>query len=686
MLSAQIKALQTLSEKLLQAQIRACLLLSGDTAWQEALCQAFLAQTPSKQGLWVGEHSPFAQAKAIQPKTANLLLGQETDFVIFSATEGIDPNTLGILSGMIKAGGWCIILLPEHQAWLNLPNKSCEKHLSFPLKAKDTLKGFNAFLWQQLTQHAIHLTQHQDPKCLETWLNQFPLNQTVPPQTLPTQDQLEAVKLIQKVAFGHRKRPLLITADRGRGKSSALGLAAVALIEAGKRHITLTAARPDQVKSALQILENAGLTEFIFFKAPDELIANPIQTDLLLVDEAAHLPLPMLQTLIQTYHRLVLASTSQGYEGSGRGFELKLSAFLDKTTPGWKRFELHTPIRWRAGDWLENTLNQTLLLTPCKVINHPEDDAPIVYQTLSVARLLANPQQLHELFQLLVSAHYQTSPNDLMQLLEVPNLTLLVAQRNQQILGALIAISEGDLPPPDPKHPRRLQGHLFPQKLYQQTGHPDWLRLKGLRVMRIAVQDAWQNQQLGSHLLQHLTQFAKQQPFDYVASSFGVTAQLLNFWTQNHFQTLGLGFKKDHASGTYAINLCLPLSQSAQDLVQVTQQMVAPQWVYCLQSHYHDLEIPTLLAILKTLPFKAAPFPFGYLQQQPYESISLALRDWALSHLDFLSTQADTQLQTQFSRKLLLNWPWENLVSSQLNSRKQLEAKLQNSLAEYLQK
>ncbi|PIW78590.1 MAG: hypothetical protein CO000_00910, partial [Piscirickettsiaceae bacterium CG_4_8_14_3_um_filter_44_38] len=79
---------------------------------------------------------------------------------------------------------------------------------------------------------------------------------------LPTHDQQQAIDAIHHLAFGHRKRPVVLTADRGRGKSYTLGLACLRLLAEGKQHITLTAARRSQLESAFQAMEadmQAGL-------------------------------------------------------------------------------------------------------------------------------------------------------------------------------------------------------------------------------------------------------------------------------------------------------------------------------------------------------------------------------------------------------------------------------------------
>ena len=65
----------------------------------------------------------------------------------------------------------------------------------------------------------------------------------------------------------------------------------------------------------------------ISFIAPDELLRNPQELDLLFIDEAAAIPAPMLLKLLHQYRKIVFASTEQGYEGSGKGFSLQFKDF-----------------------------------------------------------------------------------------------------------------------------------------------------------------------------------------------------------------------------------------------------------------------------------------------------------------------------------------------------------------------
>ena len=74
------------------------------------------------------------------------------------------------------------------------------------------------------------------------------------------------------------------------------------------------------------------------------------------------IPLSMLRQLTRLYSRLVMATTSGGYEGTGRGFMLRFVADLQRFK--LLHFRLEKPVRWCQGDRLEAWLSHCLMLKP----------------------------------------------------------------------------------------------------------------------------------------------------------------------------------------------------------------------------------------------------------------------------------------------------------------------------------
>lgn len=95
----------------------------------------------------------------------------------------------------------------------------------------------------------------------------------------------------------------------------------------------------------------------VSYFAPDELIRDSYSLDLLCIDEAAAIPAPMLLALTERYSRLVFSTTINGYEGTGRGFEIKFKKQLALLRPNFHSVEMIQPIRWSEFDPLENWLS-----------------------------------------------------------------------------------------------------------------------------------------------------------------------------------------------------------------------------------------------------------------------------------------------------------------------------------------
>src|SRR5690606_42099695 len=73
--------------------------------------------------------------------------------------------------------------------------------------------------------------------------------------------------------------------------------------------------------------------------------ALPISdTDLVIVDEAAQLPVALLQHLVLCHPDtpLAFATTTHGYEGTGRGYVLRFSKWLGSVPRAATRSEEHT--------------------------------------------------------------------------------------------------------------------------------------------------------------------------------------------------------------------------------------------------------------------------------------------------------------------------------------------------------
>ncbi len=547
------------------------------------------------------------------------LLGRETATLVFDAHGGFDPDAFGAVSGTIIAGGQLLLLTPTLSEWADFDDPEHARITVYPYRSGDIKGRFLRRLAGILQTDADVICCDQTRPLPEP--GPAPASARTPTSvygadSIPNREQSQAIAAVMHVAEGHRRRPLVLTADRGRGKSSAFGIAAARLIQKGCRHILVTAPGVDAVSAlfehAGQLLPGAQRSRLalhtgdasISFHAVDELIRNTPQADLLLVDEAAGIPAALLQTLLEHYSRIAFASTVHGYEGTGRGFELRFRAILDQRCPGWKALELHMPIRWAANDPLERLTYRLLLLGANAAAPERLADVRVEqcrYQRLDRDTLVNDETDLSELFGLLVLAHYRTRPYDLRQLLDGPNLSVHVLRHQGHIIATALLAEEGgigaELEEAIFSGQRRLRGHLIPQSLSAHAGIADAIARRGARIMRIAVHPLWQRHGLGHYLLEQLLEDTRNRRLDWIGACFGATAGLLGFWQQAGFMPLRLGMRREASSGEHAVLMLQGLSPAGQSLVAEGIPVFAESFMDLLGDHLRELE-PELVSRL----------------------------------------------------------------------------------------
>nr|WP_274602136.1 GNAT family N-acetyltransferase [Vibrio sp. S9_S30] len=369
-----------------------------------------------------------------------------------------------------------------------------------------------------------------------------------------------------------------MTADRGRGKSAAIGIAAAKMMVDYKVDILVTAPSTlaiapifehaqqqlgvEKNKRAHVIeLENGSRLRFI---APDELLLTLPVCDLLIVDEASAVPIPLLIRMTERYHRMVFSTTVHGYEGCGRGFTLKFTRWLQQHRAGWRSLSLSQPIRWAKNDPVETWLFDAFLLDAELEENgfsSEMDTEHLAFSRLDKSVLLEDKALLKRCFGLLVNAHYQTTPNDLFQILNDDHVALwLATMEGNKLLGVLTTVREGNLPldviSDIVNGKRRPKGHLVPASIANHLGFDEAAQQQSARVMRIAVHPDAQRQGVGAKMLSEL--HAHLDDIQYLSTSFGATDELLRFWQENQYQVIRIGNTRDQASGCHSVMMVRP--------------------------------------------------------------------------------------------------------------------------------
>merc|ERR1712240_538161 len=390
-----------------------------------------------------------------------------------------------------------------------------------------------------------------------------------------TLDQAKCLlKFVEAISEKTLKSTVSLTAARGRGKSAALGLAIAAAVGFGYSNIFVTSPSPENLHTlfdfvfkgfdALNYEEhldyeliqstnpefNKAVVRVNIFHDHRQTIqyihpgdaAKLSQAELVVIDEAAAIPLPLVKSLLGPY-LVFMASTINGYEGTGRSLSLKLleqlrqqSATAAKpegqsdsaiTGRNLHEVELKESIRYRSGDKCESWLNSLLCLeASCPNLGGgtplPQDcslyyinrDTLFSYHSASEAFL----QRVMALF---VSSHYKNSPNDLQLLSDAPAHHLFCLLRRvsddqtslPEVLCVLQVCLEGEISKGSImaglQRGQRASGDLIPWTMAQQFQDDMFPQLSGARIVRIATHPEYQRMGYGTralHLLQEYYQ------------------------------------------------------------------------------------------------------------------------------------------------------------------------------------
>ena len=624
---------------------RGCVVLSGSQAWcQQAAMQSISlisnqATDMNSAICWVGASVPTSDnIRVISPNATAQLLGSDADCLVIDAWSGLAPDMLGMTSGTLRGGALLLLLTPAFEQWPTYDDPDYQRYQALR-PSPYTMSGYFlqriAALFEQasVTNNKPWLSIVRQAECLDGDVGvKVPYIQEANIQEvkaaiqkaeagqafIASDEQQAVIQAIDKLSQ-QAKGIILLTADRGRGKSVALGLAVKALLAKNDRKILLVASLRRQVENLFSALGSLSTLNSIKFVAVDQLIIDAATStadqplcDLLIVDEAAGIPLPILYQLADAAPRLVFSSTLHGYEGSGRGFLLRFKKYLLAQEPLMQLLTLKQPMRWASGDPLERFLNKLLILDVDTDINTDAvNESKIASSTTTVRKvnsqtLLQDEKLLRSVFGLLVEAHYQTRPADLRQLLDVPYLHLWVAEdaSGSKLVGVLLAYEEGgftsgadDVLNGIVNGQRRPQGNLLSQSLANQSADRLWCRAKLLRVSRIAVAQVYRRRGVASNLLKALEQFALAEGCDYWGSSFGFEPALLAFWQSHEALPVHLGLHRDKASGMRNLMVVKALSKPLSKMsYSLHQQFISdlPLW---FERYFPDITTAALASL-----------------------------------------------------------------------------------------
>jgi tRNA(Met) cytidine acetyltransferase len=567
------------------------------------------------------------------------LIGRSRHSVTVDGHAGLDPDLLGAAAGAVAGGGALVLLMP-HRPWRDDP--WAERLASWPHTVRDVRRDFLARLARVL--EAAPGVTFLEPGVLPPEPETGRREAVAPPAA--TADQARAIADIVAALSGSCPVPAVLIADRGRGKSSALGLA----VEQLEGPIAVTGPGRGAAAEVLARAEERGV--HADWVEPRDLRGLP-RDRVLLVDEAAALPAELLWSAARRFRRVAFASTVHGYEGTGRGFEVRFLEELDRLRPGWRRIELAEPIRWAPGDPVEAALNTALLLA---AEPSPAAPGPIRYEALPAGALVNDESTLRAVVGLLVQAHYRTRPSDVRRLMDAPNMEVLLARAGDAVAGVVLLAREGGFERDQAEAiitgRLRPKGHLLPETLACHLGEASSATLRSARIVRIAVHSDRRREGIGLGLLNAVEAHAQ---VDLLGSSFGATRDLLRFWSRAGYRCVRCGVRPSAVSGLRSSVVLRAASAEGRVLVERLRERLARHFPDQLPGALRDLDARIVLALGDQL--QQAPDPtldedellacaFGprAFDAAPSATLSLVRHALAAGHLGKLKPEASRLL------------------------------------------
>ena len=557
-------------------------------------------------------------------KETEKILGNTFGMCILQDFEAITPNLLARTIETVEGGGMVLLLLKGMKSLKQLYTLSMDVHSRYRTEAHDDVVArFNERFVLSLgsCDHCLFVDDElnvlpisggknvkplppPDPEdegqtkarkeldgIKESLVDTQPVGSLV--QIARTVDQAKALlTFVDAIAEKTLRSTVTLTAARGRGKSAALGVAIAAAVAHGYSNIFITSPSPENLKTlfefvfkgfdALNYLDHIDYTiiqstnpdfnkaivrvnvhrqhrQTIQYIQPQDAYTLG-QAELVVIDEAAAIPLPLVKQLMGPY-LVFMASTINGYEGTGRSLSLKLIQQLREQSRGvpklngagdaevadrssgkattngdgaaargrsLREITLTEPIRYAEGDSVERWLNKILCLDatlPTSKLNTQGCPHPSKCELLHVNRDTlfsfhpVSEKFLQQMIALYVASHYKNSPNDLQLMSDAPAHQLFVlvppvdedSARLPEPLCVIQVALEGQISKQSVisslSRGQRAGGDMIPWLVSQQFQDEEFAGLSGARVVRIATNPEYTNMGYGSRAITLLTDF-----------------------------------------------------------------------------------------------------------------------------------------------------------------------------------
>ncbi len=643
-----------------ESRERRCVVLRGEPSATRREALDALDTLDHDDVLWVSEEAETRFSSAA-PFAVKRLLGRAFDAVVLDLHAGLDADVLAQCHGFIWAGGSLVLRMPPRGVF---PSGGREKLALFPYAAADVGQRF----WTRFE------------RCLERSGALAAIDDVQPAsrEVRGNEEQARAADVIARVFVGDDPAIVTLLADRGRGKSSALGLALANALRAAPIRVAVSAESRASAAEVFRFASSAPASQgAIEFVTPLSLAQGSASYDVIVIDEAAQLSVPLLRRIVRRHARakIAFATTTRGYEGTGRGFVLRFLQWAKSEPRTFLRLELSRPIRYEASDKLERLIFEALLLDAEPASSSAMGDGGETEHVVLDRDVLAGDEQLlRDVFGLLAHAHYRTTPGDLHRLLDAPNLVVHALVTNGRAAATSLVAREGGLPlalcEELVRGKGRIRGHALADTLISHAGRTEAGTFRMMRSVRIAVHPALRKRGLGRALVEHVHR--SHEP-DLFGTIFGATVELVAFRRSLGYELVRLGVSRGSRTGEPAAVMLRPVTARARSLVESLRRELARDLPLSLELLDADGElldrelVQTLRADLPAPPTLSARERDAIVQSyiegpRPYESAATAIMAFVEAHAQKLAA-LDARSQALVRARVLDKIGWERAAA-----------------------
>ena len=678
----------------------------------------------------------------LQYQETGKVLGTTWDGLVADVTLQLKPNDLGVLVELVRGGGPVILVGPGVggvEAWTTDFHRDLAV---YPYTVKDVAKRFERRLLSRTIGRpgTLYLDGERSvfgPEPPEPPKPSGPggFGEVFPRELYEMCLTLDEARVLRALeGFTERgRRSLIITANRGRGKSAALGLGIAGLItmrprKRRVREVVITAPEPINVQTLFEFIsqgvrrlgyepeveERDGLVTGLRVRGAQAYYRSPyavtrLEGEMAVVDEASGVPVPVLFAIRRRFRKTVYSATIHGYEGAGRGFNVR---FLGRIRREWRggltELEMTEPVRYAPGDPVEKWLYEALLLDaePAQLSQEEAEEAvrdPRYVKADLDEWFDSSENLLRQFVGIYVLTHYRNRPDDLALLGDAPHhRARALVSPGGKVVAAVQLCYEGGLPREVVSEMGRVQprGHMIPSVVARYYPHlKGFGMLKGARIVRIAVHPELWGRGLGSRILGEVVEELSDQGVEWVGSGFGASPELLRFWFRNGFAPIHVGPVRNPVSGEFSVIVVKPLSREAEKILSEISREFRIRFLECLPDPYFNMERDlSWLLLSKTIGEYRAKAEFkgsqrlrlqSYMEYAvTYEGASDAIKSLVKAH--FLTSAEKRVGIGEVAEKLLImkvlqGRPWAN-VAGQLNMKSGELRELMRELVEKLLK